>query len=188
MLLTFSNIKAALAITYSEKKFYLLTAITAIGVISLLNLAINISLIQYALFGPLTIEGKLKLIIAIIEGTFYTNKIETLILVGITGLLAGINTSLIAYKINESKKIHPATGIMGTIGTLLGLIASGCSSCALSILSLFGVVGGLSFLPYGGTELTIIGIIILLYTLKPSSESVLGICRVVKKETKIAKN
>lgn len=85
----------------------------------------------------------------------------SLILNFIVALLFGIYIALLIYKneIVKSKKIsEKAIGISGaTIATL----ASGCSACGLPFLGFIGLPVIFSYLPFGGNELKILGILLL---------------------------
>jgi len=177
-----SNIKRAFSMVFAEKKYYLVTIITALAIISFLNFAINFGFIVNTITSDYALMEKIGILISLFGGIISTNTELTLFSLLIVGILAGVNTSFIIYKYNIEKKFQKRTGFMGAAGTIAGIFAGGCASCALSIAALLGVTGGLTFLPFQGFELTIIGIVILVVSLSWSSKSVLGICEVKKSE------
>ncbi len=82
-------------------------------------------------------------------------------------ILFGMLFSLVGYKVSigkgsDGKKI----GLFGGIGLFLAAFAPGCAACGVGLASVFGIgAGALSFLPYGGFELSIASIGILGFTI-----------------------
>src|SRR3989344_5769245 len=81
--------------------------------------------------------------------------------------LFGMLFSLVGYKVSigkgsDGKKI----GLFGGIGLFLAAFGPGCAACGVGLASVFGIgAGALSFLPYGGFELSIASIGILGFTI-----------------------
>ena len=81
----------------------------------------------------------------------------------IISILFGVLFSLVRYKISigqgiDGKKI----GLFGGVGLFLAAFAPGCVACGIGLASILGIgAGALSFLPYGGFELSIASIGIL---------------------------
>ncbi|HZX20216.1 MAG TPA: hypothetical protein VFF13_04330 [archaeon] len=174
----FENSKIAFKIVFSEKKYYFITIFVALAIIFFLNFAINFELVTNNIFSNSGIGEKLTLILGLFQGTFTNNTPQTLLGITIVGLLAGINTSFIVYKYLLERKISKREGLESAFGTFLGIFAGGCASCALSVAALLGVTSSLAFFPFGGSELVIIGIIILIFSVFSASKSVLGLCNI----------
>ena len=51
--------------------------------------------------------------------------------------------------------------IVAGSGSLLGIIGSGCAACGLPIISLLGLTGSIMYLPFHGSELSVISIVLL---------------------------
>jgi len=85
----------------------------------------------------------------------------------VISILFGLLFSLVGYKVsiglgNDRKKI----GLFGGIGLFLAAFAPGCAACGVGLASVLGISSGaLSFLPYGGFELSIASIGILGFTI-----------------------
>tara|TARA_Y100000310_G_scaffold71983_1_gene67922 strand:- start:2888 stop:3442 length:555 start_codon:yes stop_codon:yes gene_type:complete len=173
-----SNIKLAFSIVFAEKKYYLVTIFIAMIIVSFLNFAVNLDFITHTITSDYALTEKLGVLVSLFGGIASTNTELTLFSLIIVGILAGINTSFILHKYHLEKKIQKSTGLMGALGTFAGIFAGGCASCALSVAALLGVTGGLTFLPFQGFELTIIGIAILFVSLSWSAKSVLGLCNI----------
>ena len=61
-----------------------------------------------------------------------------------------------ASMFGKSETLSGKTGI-GAIGGTIGTILSGCSCCGLTLASYFGLLPLMSFLPYDGLEIKLIG-------------------------------
>lgn len=172
------NSKTAIGIVFAEKKYFLITIFIAIAIIFFLNFAINFELVTNTLFSNYKIEEKLALMFGLFQGTFTNNTPQTLLGITIVGLLAGINTSFVVHKYLLERKISKREGLQSALGTFFGIFAGGCASCALSVAALLGVTSSLAFFPFGGSELVVIGIIILILSVFSASKSVLGLCKI----------
>lgn len=92
-------------------------------------------------------------------------------------ILFGINLAMIVYylrrKIAETKQDAIATGFLGIVSGALGVGCAACGSFLLaSILSLFGSSWILSFLPLGGGEFGILGVILLAASLYMTAKQI----------------
>ena len=85
------------------------------------------------------------------------------------------------YKINYFRKISKKESAKGVFGAFLGLIVVGCPSCSVTIASYFGLVGFIAFLPYGGMELKILSLPILIYAVYDITKD-LKTCRIKRKK------
>ncbi len=80
-------------------------------------------------------------------------------------LLFGVYIAMIIYflkrRIKEVGQGGVATGFLGITSGVLGVGCAACGSFLLTSLSLVGASGVLTFLPLGGSEFGIIGVILL---------------------------
>ncbi len=88
---------------------------------------------------------------------------------GLSVLLTGIFFGLSAYKISffrvgQGAQISTQT-TLGAIGSFLSFCVAGCPSCSITLISYIGLSSVLSFLPYSGTELRLVGVLIMLVSL-----------------------
>ena len=173
-----SNLKRAFGIVFKEKKYYLITIAITIAIAAFLNFAVNLDFIISTFTSDYELSNKIYIFIGLFEGIFTTNTEATLLGITIVGILAGINTSFIIYKYRLERTISKTEGLKGAFGTFLGVFAGGCASCALSVAALLGVTSVLTFLPFNGSELIIVGILVLFLVLFSSARSVLGICNI----------
>lgn len=80
--------------------------------------------------------------------------------------------SLLFYKARSLKGEKKGFGIISSIGFFLGAFAPGCAACGIGLASLLGVSAAtLSFLPFGGLELSIIAILIIGFAIYKVSDN-----------------
>lgn len=94
-------------------------------------------------------------------------------------ILFGINLAMIIYflrrRIADVEQSGIATGFFGITSGVIGMGCAACGSLLLtSILSLFGATWILSFLPLGGGEFGILGVILLTSSLYMTAKRIQG--------------
>ena len=100
-------------------------------------------------------------------------------------ILFGVNLAMVTYflrrRVDDVKQSGIATGFFGITS---GVIGMGCAACGsfllMSILSLFGASWILSFLPLGGGEFGILGVILLTVSLYMTAKQIQNpaVCRI----------
>ena len=97
----------------------------------------------------------------------------------IIGILLGFLFSLVGYKVSLGQKTDgKKISLFGGLGLFLAVFAPGCAACGVGLASVFGIGAGvLSFLPYGGFELSLASIGILLFTIVNVTKN-MYICKV----------
>ena len=85
-------------------------------------------------------------------------------------LLFGINIALLTFYIKSRRGLASGKSAVAGVGGLVsGIFGVGCAACGTFILSsllgLVGAVGVLSFLPLGGEEFGILGVLLLVYSI-----------------------
>lgn len=146
----------------------------------------NMPLILKVMRHPgIPLSQKLSLPISLL-GSITTNftKLSAFYTVAIS-VLFGVNFTMIAYflrrRIAKVKQSGVATGVFGVISGVLGMGCAVCGSFLLtSILSLFGASGILVFLPLAGGEFGIIGVILILMSIRITAKQIQNptVCRV----------
>lgn len=120
----------------------------------------NGRLVQDTLPGNYPLDYKFNLIIALLAGMWTAMTGAGLFLLFLTALLTGINLTLVFQRLallQSSGKLHIVVG--GS--SILGIVGSGCAACGLPILALLGLSGGVVYLPFRGTELSTIAVVLL---------------------------
>lgn len=130
--------------------------IAAVFSYSLLALMANISLIFSRILPP-EFSELYSLTTALILN--YPGSVESyaLTITVLTSLLIGLNTALLVQTVSFE-------GLAAAPGAFLGMTLSGCAACTTGAISLAGASIGLSFLPYGGLEASILGIGLLIFS------------------------
>lgn len=78
--------------------------------------------------------------------------------------LAGVNTSLIVYKIKGSRNINlKKSGGSTVVGSAFAVFTPGCPACTTPLVVILGAVGGLAIFPLLGLELKLISIAALAF-------------------------
>ena len=84
----------------------------------------------------------------------------------IISILLGILFSLITYKTIMLKAVSEKTNALTTAGIFLGILAPGCAACGVGLLSVLGISSAfLTFLPFGGLEISLLAIAIILFSI-----------------------
>ena len=81
----------------------------------------------------------------------------------------GINIALLIYYISITKNTFQVRGsALGVGGLISGIFGIGCAACGTfiltSVLALVGAAGIVSFLPFGGEEFGVLGVILIGYS------------------------
>lgn len=91
-------------------------------------------------------------------------------------LLFGAYVAMITYflkrRIKEVGQSGVATGFLGIISGVLGVGCAACGSFLLTSLTLVGAGGVLAFLPLGGSEFGIIGVILLAFAVYATAKQI----------------
>ncbi len=101
---------------------------------------------------------------------------SVIILSIITAVLFAIAVAM-TVKIFEQKRAGKSSAVAGSgAGTFFGALASGCPVCGAWLLPLFGIAGSLAAFPLQGLDIKILAILMLIFAIYQSTNSVLGIC------------
>ena len=168
----------ALQKVFRKPQYALLALTTSAAVFAFAVWLPNLSLIVRVMGHPgVPFSQKLDLPLSLL-GSIATNF--TLLSASYTiaiAILFGMNVSMIVYflrrRVDEVKQAGVATGLFGITS---GVIGMGCAACGsfllMSILSLFGASWILSFLPLGGGEFGIFGVILLAVSLYMTAKKI----------------
>ena len=85
--------------------------------------------------------------------------------------LAGINFAMMAYKMNQMKKLNSVkidsikTNSSAIFGGVFAAFTPGCPACTAPLAVILGAVGGLSLFPMQGLELKFISVGVLIFSI-----------------------
>jgi len=157
----------ALQKVFRKPIYILLALVTSFAVFAFAVWLPNISLIVKVMGHPgISLTQKLDLPISLL-GSIVTNFTLLSALYTITiAILFGINVAIFVYflrrRITDVEQSGIATGFFGITSGVIGMGCAACGSFLLtSLLSLVGASGILAFLPLGGGEFGILGVILL---------------------------
>lgn len=176
----------ALQKVFRKPMYIFLALITSLVVFAFAVWLPNIPLIVKVMGHPgIPLTQKLDLPISLL-GSIVTNF--TLLSASYTiaiAVLFGLNFAMVTYflrrRVDDVKQSGIATGFFGITS---GVIGMGCAACGsfllMSILSLFGASWILSFLPLGGGEFGILGVILLTVSLYMTAKQIQNpaVCRI----------
>jgi len=176
----------ALQKVFRKPMYIFLALITSLVVFAFAVWLPNIPLIVKVMGHPgIPLTQKLDLPISLL-GSIVTNF--TILSASYTiaiAILFGVNLAMVTYflrrRVDDVKQSGIATGFFGITS---GVIGMGCAACGsfllMSILSLFGASWILSFLPLGGGEFGILGVILLTVSLYMTAKQIQNpaVCRI----------
>lgn len=81
-----------------------------------------------------------------------------------TAVLAGINVSLLLYKIKGPRLITMRGGGSTAFGSALMAFTPGCPACTTPLIAVFSALGGIAIFPLQGLEFKIISVAALAFS------------------------
>ena len=136
-----------------SKPFYLFLAVLITFVLILLN----ILLFNRALF--ISAPGW-NIALRVFIGTFSTMPYLSIVTLLLSSLLAGIFISLLVYHVKILKELN--SSVSGSGGFLLVMLSPACPYCGIGLVSAMGFGGLFAGLPLNGSEISIVGIFLLI--------------------------
>lgn len=117
-------------------------------------------------YGSLGFIDSIKFFFILLLNFGETIKFSSFVSLIILSFLFGIFVSLLIYRVKTVKIGSGNSGILGSIGIFFGVLAPGCAACGVGLLSVLGLSAAfLSFLPFGGLELSILVIGIMSFSI-----------------------
>lgn len=147
-----------------SKRFILSTIIIAAAYLLFTTYLRNLALVNSTLIDGTALSYKMRLFTALLEGLATTMTTLGLFTMIVTGLLIGVNLTLVAQKAMVLKRTGRVHFVAGG-SSLLGIVGGGCASCGLPVISLLGLSGSILYLPFKGAELPYVSIVLLLFSL-----------------------
>ena len=147
-----------------SKRTVLVAAMIALIYIVFSIYLMNFKLVKDTLIGDFPLTYKFNLLLALLEGMWTAMSFRSLFVLILMGALTGINSVIIIKKIYMIGRINNMQFMVGG-SSLLGIVGSGCASCGLPILSILGLSGAAFYLPFHGTELSYVGLVLLSFSL-----------------------
>lgn len=146
--------------TIFTKKFMIPILLLAVVYLILSVYLMNFTLVKITITGNYPIGYKFNLLVSLLGGMLTAMTGAGLVVLVLTAVLTGANLVLISKRfsvLKSSGKLHWVVG--GS--SLLGIAGSGCAACGLPVIALLGLSGSIAFLPFGGSEISIISLVLL---------------------------
>ena len=90
----------------------------------------------------------------------------SIVLTIVISTLAGMNFAMMAYKMNQIKKMNSVkTNSSAIFGGIFAAFTPGCPACTAPLAVILGAVGGLSLFPMQGLELKFISVGVLVFSI-----------------------
>jgi hypothetical protein len=153
---------------YSRPIYVVLTLFIFITTTTFALIAANLSFVGsiYSNFGLVAGFRAVFSLLGSISTNFTLFSATSIILLA---FFFGVNSSLFVFYFKRYKRIKTSGGAASsTGGLLLGAFGIGCASCGpliiAPVLSVIGISGLLTFLPFGGEEFLMVGLLLLIYS------------------------
>ncbi len=150
---------------------------TIFSVILLFNLFILVNLVflEYLQIGALLFSGVAEFFDAVWYA-WMTMPVFSKIMLSLISLLSAL---LIVFTYIAFKQNQRLNGSVGSGGIILGVLAPACPSCGIGVISLLGFGSLGAFLPFGGQEIGIVAVVVLLASLLYVSRQIAApVCKV----------
>lgn len=147
-----------------------------------LYLLLALFLQNYSLFSSLyttslTLAQKVTITPYLFKSAYQSVPRITLTLQVLIALLFALNLVLLTEKFNTMKKLNLEIGLASGLASLL---AAGCSACGISLLAVLGLTPALILLPYHGTELLLLSLLTLIFSLIYNLNTYTKSCKIEK--------
>lgn len=142
------------------QKFLVPTLLIAVIYSIAVTYAMNGSLIIDTVIGEFSLQYKISLLLALLQGMWTSMSGIGIVILLLTAFLTGANLTLLWQHVRTIKSFKNLHVVVGG-NSLFGLIGSGCAVCGLPILSLLGLSGSILYLPFRGAELSYLAVILL---------------------------
>ena len=163
------------------KKVIICSLLISAGYLIFVTYLMNYRFVIDTVLGNYPIIYKWNILIALLEGLSTNMTTFSLGVLIVTAVLTGMNLTLLVQRLSSLKNSGKLRLMVGG-SSVIGIIGSGCAACGLSLLTIIGLGGSLSYLPFRGTEISIITIIILIYSLYMLTKNQPEYCSVVKSD------
>ena len=175
----------ALQKVFRNPRFTLLAVAVTVAVFLFAVWLPNLGLIKsVVLDNSVPIESKINLPIQLV-GSITTNftvlsALYTIVIAILFGIYIAMLTYFLKRRIKEGGQGGVATGFLGIASGVLGIGCAACGSFLLTSLSIVSVSGVLAFLPLGGSEFGVIGVILLAVAVYMTTKQIVNplVCKI----------
>ena len=124
--------------------------------------------------GQYSFDAYFGLLVSLFQGGLANLPAHSVIFLAIISVLTGFVVVLITFKLRALRGVALAGTKSATLGALFGLATPACAACGFCLLSLFGLGGIVSYLPFQGTEVAILSILLLAFAIFHLNKSMIS--------------
>lgn len=147
-----------------SKKIIIPAIVIAVLYVMATIFLMNAGLVKDTMFGAHSFSYKWNLLAALLVGMWTAMSKLSLTLLIIVAILTGANLTFVVQRLQTIRASGKMSFVVGG-SSLLGIVGSGCASCGLPILAFLGLSGAIAYLPFGGSELSVAAIALLMISL-----------------------
>ena len=147
----------SIKIVLSKKSYFLTAVIVTITFFSLNILIKNFKLLG-SMISNLSLKEYINLVYSLFVGGIKENALHSTAIMVLISILLGITISMMSFKFKTGNSLKKSLNKTGAFGAIIGATVPVCAPCGLGLLSLIGLGGFLTYLPYQGTELGVLSI------------------------------
>jgi uncharacterized protein YggT (Ycf19 family) len=166
-----NKVLSALKILFKHPQYFLLAAVLAFLLFAVYFLVNDWALYKSAASISTNLPFLAEVFINHVRTVVYASGGLNAGAVGLVAVLGGINLSLTAFRVRRTGVFVGRPGVLSALGSLTGAFAASCSACSTALISVLGVTGGLAILPFGGLEISLLAVAVLLTALYFSARS-----------------
>ncbi|NCN51381.1 hypothetical protein GW931_00005 [archaeon] len=171
------NLILVLKEVFSKRKYLFITFL-----ISIFFYSLNVIISSWRVFGEFSSDksffGAIKVFLFLFLNMGQIMKMSSWISLILISVLLGILFSLIFYKVKMNFSSDNKIGLLGIFGVFLAAFVPGCAACGVGLISVLGLSAGiLSIFPFGGFELSLLSILILIFAIFKITKN-MYICKV----------
>jgi len=149
---------------FGNWRYFLLFVLVALGFYTLNVLITNWSNIS-VFYSTLGFGGAVIYLRDSFSGFLGTLPLRSVFFIIILSLFTGMLISLLVYRHNHvTLASGQKLGFFATIGVFLGVAVPGCAGCGIGLIAALGLGSSLAVLPFQGTEITILAVGVLGYS------------------------
>ena len=159
------------------KNIIISSLVVAVVYLIIVTYLMNYSFVIAVISGNSPISYKGSILVALLRGLGTSMTHFSLGMLILVALLTGANLTLLVQKLKllrSSGKLHFLVG--GS--SIIGIVGSGCAVCGLPVLALLGLGGSLAYLPFHGTEISVIAAMLLAGSLYLMARSYAKACAI----------
>ncbi len=161
---------------YSKSRY-----LSVLVIVSVFIYILNATIVQWS---NLKLAGTIGLFNLITTGFYYSVTRETFYTSLMVSLLTGILISILSYKSKDIlKKKGNYLGFIPSIAVFLGFLAPGCAACGIGLAAVLGLGAVLINMPFKGLEISLLAIILLIYSINKTLVSFI-VCKTPIKHVK----